>query len=179
MVSPVLQDGEPRRRHLSCHSIITSKTFRRIGKSGILPSVRRVRYQSRYSIRGTMRFCSARLRLCDWMCRCLIRSIICAGEGRVRSLSSSAHARSHLSYCDEPRRAVRVELRHSLSYCAAHYLVYQNEGVCGASAKQTVTLREAQDLMSSDIDLRRVFVPVCRGTYMSLDQVLSTDNSRE
>jgi hypothetical protein len=63
--------------------------------------------------------------------------------------------------------------------CATHYLVYQNEGVCGALSKRIAALREDKDLMSGDIDLRRVFVPVCRGTYMSLDQVLNSNNAPE
>jgi hypothetical protein len=63
--------------------------------------------------------------------------------------------------------------------CATHFLDYQNgNNLCGANNK-IARISEDKDLISGEIDARRVFVPICRGTYMSLDQVLGSNNSRE
>jgi hypothetical protein len=61
--------------------------------------------------------------------------------------------------------------------CATKFKDYQNNGLCGLANKQIAMMREDKDLMSGEIDMQRIFVPVCRGTYMSLDQVLGSNDS--
>jgi hypothetical protein len=64
--------------------------------------------------------------------------------------------------------------------CATHYLDWQNGNqLCGASSEIISMIRGDQDGGGAEIDAHRVFVPICRGTYMSLDQVLGSSNFRE
>lgn len=58
--------------------------------------------------------------------------------------------------------------------CLTQFNDYQNNGNCtGPAVKAMIAkARSDKELMSSDFDPARVLVPVCRGTYMSLDQVI-------
>ena len=82
--TPAFQDGDPRLQQLFSRNILTWKTFRRIGVTGIRCYGEHALLPNPFSLHGKMRYCFALLRNFESMFPCSARLTICSGEVLLR-----------------------------------------------------------------------------------------------